>query len=92
MFTSAVPVQLQGERPVDGGEAQQTDPTQEDAAENAGLEIQNPHLMEDREREREDQPRTESLKSHSDHLLKKVLAKIYSSSLNHSHTSSYCPQ
>lgn len=40
------PVQLQSKRPVNGGKAQQPHPAQQNAAENAGLEIQNSHLQE----------------------------------------------
>jgi len=39
-----VPVQLEGQGPVDGGEAQQADPSQEDTAEYAGLEVEDPDL------------------------------------------------
>lgn len=43
-----IPVQLKSQRPIDRSKAQQSNPSQEDAAENARLEIQNPNLTEDR--------------------------------------------
>lgn len=43
-----VPVQLKSQRPIDGSETQQSNPTQKDAAENTGLEVENPNLEEDR--------------------------------------------
>ena len=42
-----LPVQLKSQRPVDGSEAQQSNPAQQDAAENARLEIEDPNLEED---------------------------------------------
>lgn len=46
MCLGFAPVQFQSQRPVDGGEAQQAHPPQQDAAENARLEKQNSHLQE----------------------------------------------
>ena len=43
----SLPVQLEGQSPVDGGEAEQADPSQQDAAEYAGLEVENHHLWAD---------------------------------------------
>lgn len=43
-----VPVQLKSQHPVDGSETQQSNPAQKDAAENTGLEVENPNLEEDR--------------------------------------------
>ena len=39
-----LPVQLEGEGAVDGGEAQQANPSEEDAAEHAWLEVQDEDL------------------------------------------------
>lgn len=43
-----LPVQLKSQCPVDGGETEQSNPSQQDAAENARLEIENPDLQKDR--------------------------------------------
>ena len=40
-----LPVQLESQRPVDGGKTEQSNPSQQDAAENARLEIENPDLQ-----------------------------------------------
>lgn len=50
-----VPVQLEDERPVQDGEAQQADPAQQDAAEDAGLEVHDHDLR--REWNNKRQPR-----------------------------------
>lgn len=43
-----LPVQLKSQSPVDGSEAEQSNPSQQDAAENTRLEIENPDLQEKR--------------------------------------------
>lgn len=39
-----LPVQLKSQCPIDGSETQQSDPSQQDAAKNTGLEVQDPNL------------------------------------------------
>jgi hypothetical protein len=41
----ALPIKLQDNGPIDDGKTQQPDPTESNAAEYAGLEVQNEHLM-----------------------------------------------
>ena len=48
MCLCALPVQLESQSPVDGGETEQSNPSQQDAAENTGLEIENPDLQRGR--------------------------------------------
>lgn len=47
-----LPVQLERECSVDGGEAQQSNPAQQDAAEHTGLEVEDPHLEAQARRDR----------------------------------------
>lgn len=47
---SVLPVQLKSQCPVDGSKTQQADPSQQDAAENTWLEVENPDLQWDREK------------------------------------------
>lgn len=41
-----IPVQLKSQCPIDGSETEQSNPSQQDAAENTRLEIENPDLQE----------------------------------------------
>lgn len=43
-----IPVQLKSQCPIDGSETEQSNPSQQDAAENTRLEIENPNLQEDK--------------------------------------------
>lgn len=43
-----LPVQLESQRAVDGGETEQSNPSQQDAAENTRLEIEDPDLQRGR--------------------------------------------
>lgn len=47
-FVSFIPVQLKSQRSIDSSEAQQSNPSQQDAAENTRLEVKNPNLQENR--------------------------------------------
>lgn len=45
-----IPVQLKSQCPIDGSETEQSNPSQQDAAENTRLEIENPNLQEDKKK------------------------------------------
>lgn len=47
-FGPTVPVELEDDGAVHDGEAQQANPPQQDAAEHAGMEVQDHHLFKDR--------------------------------------------